>query len=188
MSHPAQSRASHNPSATSDAGAPVPTVPIPLPVRTAFALWLVAVAAGVLETLLVVGEMVAGGSGAAGKIAVGVTIRLVVFIAAVVTALYMRRGRGWARIALALGLGVVGTASLVAEPIRKLVQGESIGAAISHANALDLLFGASRALHVTAVLLAVVLMFLPAANAYFRQRRAAVDGSEPSFRTSTSRQ
>jgi hypothetical protein len=97
----------------------------------------------VLETLLVVGEMVAGGSGAAGKIAVGVTIRLVVFIAAVVTALYMRRGRGWARIALALGLGVVGTASLVAEPIRKLVQGESIGAAISHANALDLLFGAS---------------------------------------------
>src|SRR5215203_6796772 len=97
MSHPAQSRASHNPSATSDAGAPVPTVPIPLPVRTAFALWLVAVAAGVFETLLVVGEMVAGGSGAAGKVAVGVTVRLVVFIAAVVTALYMRRGRGWAR-------------------------------------------------------------------------------------------
>jgi hypothetical protein len=88
--------------------------------------------------------MVAGGSGAAGKIVVGVTVRLVVFIAAVVTALYMRRGRGWARIALALGLGVVGTGSLVAEPIRKLVQGEFIGAAFSPANALDLLFGASR--------------------------------------------
>ncbi|WP_411079534.1 hypothetical protein [Streptomyces sp. cmx-18-6] len=38
---------------------------------------------------------------------------------------------------------------------------------------MDLVFGASRVVHVVAVLAAVVLMFLPAVNSYFRLRRAA---------------
>jgi hypothetical protein len=173
MSRPAQPPASYNLSSTSDSAPPVPTVPIPLTVRASFALWLVAVAAGLFETVLVVGEMVANGSGSAREITVGVAIRLSVFTAAVVTALYMRRGRNWARTALALGLGVLGTASLVAEPISKLVHGEAVGAALSQANALELVFGVSRALHVSAVLIAVVLMFQPAANAYSRNAHAS---------------
>ncbi|MFF1418902.1 hypothetical protein [Streptomyces sp. NPDC058280] len=83
----------------------------------------------------------------------------------------MRSGRGWARLTLALGLGVVGTASMVIDPIRALAGGRTLGAAFEEAGAMDLAFGASRALHVAAVLTAVVLMFLPAANAYFRARR-----------------
>ncbi|MFJ9414542.1 hypothetical protein ACIRPT_10300 [Streptomyces sp. NPDC101227] len=143
----------------------------PAPVRAAFALWVTAVAAGAFETVLAVGRMVAEGSGSVPAIAVGLTVRLAVFTAALLIALRMRRGRGWARITLALGLGVAGTASMVVEPLRALAQGHSPGAALAQADALDLVFGASRALHVTAVLTAVVLMFLPAANSYFRARR-----------------
>jgi hypothetical protein len=173
MSYPKQQPASHNLPSTSDPAPLVSAVPPPpFPVRVAFALWLVAVAAGAFETLLVVGRMVADGSGSGAEIVMGVTVRLCIFTAAVITAVYMRRGRGWARIALALGLGVVGMASLVAGPIGRLLQGESVGTLLSQSNASDLLFGVSRALHVIAVLAALVCMFLPASNAYFRQKSA----------------
>ncbi|GGY42338.1 hypothetical protein [Streptomyces tanashiensis] len=142
------------------------------PVRGAFALWVTAVAAGVFETVLAVARMVGDGSGSGGEIAIGLAIRLPVFAAALLIALRMRSGRAWARITLTLALGVAGTASMVVQPIRALVQGRSLGAAFEEAGAMDIAFGASRALHVAAVLTAVVLMFLPTANAYFRAHRA----------------
>jgi hypothetical protein len=48
----------------------------------------------------------------------------------------------------------------------------SVGSLLSEANALGVLFGVSRALHITAVLTALVWMFVPAANAYFREKGA----------------
>ncbi|WP_051830189.1 hypothetical protein [Streptomyces novaecaesareae] len=143
----------------------------PAPVRTAFALWVTAVAAGAFETVLAVGRMLADSSGSAGGIVMGLAVRLVVFTAAILVARQMRRGRGWARIALALGLGVLGTASMVVQPIRALAQGRSLAWELAQAGPMDLAFAASRAVHVGAVLTAVVLMFLPAANAYFRSGR-----------------
>lgn len=143
----------------------------PAPVRRAFALWVTAVAAGAVETALAVGGMVADGSRSFAEIAMGIAVRLTVFTVVVLVALRMRRGAGWARLALAFGLGVLGTASMVTEPIRYLTGGHSLGAAVAKAGAADLVFGASRVLHVAAVLTAVVLMFRPAANAYFRARR-----------------
>lgn len=63
----------------------------------------------------VVGEMVADGSGPA-EIAVGLAVRLTVFTAVLLVAIRMRAaGRRWACITLSLGLGVVGTASMVIE-------------------------------------------------------------------------
>ncbi|MEV7570309.1 hypothetical protein [Streptomyces tanashiensis] len=124
------------------------------------------------ETVLAVARMVGDGSGSGGEIAIGLAIRLPVFAAALLIALRMRSGRAWARIVLTLALGVAGTASMVVQPIRALVQGRSLGAAFEEAGAMDMAFGASRALHVAAVLTAVVLMFLPTANAYFRAHRA----------------
>ncbi|MEW2218886.1 hypothetical protein AB0939_06145 [Streptomyces sp. NPDC006990] len=67
---------------------------------------MIAVAAGAFETVLAVGGMAADGSGSAGEIGVGLTIRLTVFTSAWWCALRMRRGFGWARLALALGLGI----------------------------------------------------------------------------------
>jgi hypothetical protein len=87
----------------------------------AYVLWVVAVGAGVFETVLAVGRLLARGHGAGPAIAAGLAIRLPVFAAGPV----------------------------------------------------DLLFGASRTVHVGCVLGAVVLMFLPAANAWFRAQRRA---------------
>ncbi len=172
MSHAARRVPSAHPHSSPPlSGKPVEPSP-PAPVRGAFALWATAVAAGVVETVLAVGGMVADGSASAAGIAVGVAVRVVVFAAALLVAVRMRRGHHWARIALVLGLGVVGTASMVIGPVRALLRGDSLGSALAEAGAVELLFGASRVVHVAAVLTAVVLMFLPAANVWFRAHRA----------------
>lgn len=145
--------------------------PAPTAVRAAFALWLTAVAAGVFETVLAVAGAAADGS--ADGIAFGLALRMAVFSAAVLVAVRMRRGANWARLTLAGGLGVLGTLSLVVGPVQWLADGHTPGAAFRDLNVLDVLFGASRVLHLVAVLTAVVLMFRPAANAWFRAARHA---------------
>ncbi|MEW2218885.1 hypothetical protein AB0939_06140 [Streptomyces sp. NPDC006990] len=60
---------------------------------------------------------------------------------------------------------------MVTEPLRRLADGASVGALLSDVGALDLAFAVSRTLHVLAVLTAVILMFLPAASAYFTPAR-----------------
>ncbi|MFF3019473.1 hypothetical protein [Streptomyces sp. NPDC057939] len=136
----------------------------PAVVRTAWALWLTAVGAGVFETVLMVGR-------SPDDAGAGLLFRFAVFTVAVLVAFRMRSGARWARIALAVGLGVLGTASLVVQPIGYLLDGGGLGDALGRADSLDLVFGASRILHLTAVLTALLLMFRPAANAYFRARR-----------------
>lgn len=143
----------------------------PGPVHAAFALWITAVAAGAFETVLAVGRLAADGSGSAAEIVGGLAVRLPVFAVALLLAVRMRRGQGWARILLTLGLGVVGMASMVVEPVRALAEGRTLGTALAEAGALDRVFGASRVVHVVAVLSALALMFLPAANRYFRLHR-----------------
>ncbi|QEU90574.1 hypothetical protein [Streptomyces kanamyceticus] len=147
--------------------------PAPTAVRAAFALWLTAVAAGVFETVLAVAGAVAEGDASGGGIAGGLVLRMAVFSAAVLVAVRMRRGANWARLTLAGGLGVLGTLSLVIGPVEWLADGHSPGDVFRDLNVLDVLFGASRVLHLAAVLTAVALMFRPAANAWFRAARHA---------------
>jgi hypothetical protein len=140
----------------------------PAAVGAAFVMWLVAVGAGIFETVLVVASGQAG-DGAA----VGLTARTAVFLAAVLVALRMRAGRQWARLTLAVGLGVLGTLSLVVDPLRWLLDGNSLSHVLAESGPVDLAFGTSRVVHVVAVLSGCVLMFVPAANRYFRRRVAA---------------
>jgi hypothetical protein len=140
----------------------------PAAVRAAFVMWLVAVGAGVFETVLVVASGQAGGGAA-----VGVTVRVAVFVAAVLVAVRMRAGRRWARLTLAVGLGVLGTLSLAVDPLLWLLDGNSLSGVLAESGAIDLAFGASRVLHVVAVLAGCVLMFVPSANRYFRRPVAA---------------
>jgi hypothetical protein len=46
----------------------------------------------------------------------------------VLLALRLREGRNWARLTLAVGLGIFGTLSLVVEPVRWLLDGGSAAA------------------------------------------------------------
>ncbi|WP_327006136.1 hypothetical protein OHA72_01865 [Dactylosporangium sp. NBC_01737] len=135
----------------------------PVAVRAASGLWLAAVALGALETVIVVGADQAGDNPLPG-----VLFRCTVYAAAILTTLRMRAGRRWARLALALVLGIVGTLSLIIEPISWLVDGNSLSAATGDADLTWWAIAASRALHVAAVWAAVPLMFTASANAYFR--------------------
>ncbi|MFI7618392.1 hypothetical protein E1286_46380 [Nonomuraea terrae] len=136
-------------------------------VHAAVMLWLTAVAFGAFETVLMVARELYERTSTVAELLPGAGLRLAVFAGAVFLALRLRRGEGWARWTLAGTLGVFGTLSLVAEPVRWLLAGGSIAEAVAGADAAGLAFAASRTLHVLAVLGAMLLMFQPRATAYF---------------------
>jgi hypothetical protein len=146
---------------------------VPKDVQVSFLLWLTAVAAGVFETALAIIEALSGTSGLDTGVIVGVGIRLIIFAAAIYIASRMRLGKNWARFVLAIGLGVIGTLSIVIGPVSWLAEGHPIGEFLASAGPMMLLFASSRIAHLGAVFAAVVFMFLPAANAYFQAARSA---------------
>lgn len=137
----------------------------PRAVRAAFALWLLAIGAGIFETGLVVvtGQ---GGAGTAGQ----VLLRSAAFGAATWVTFRMRAGRRWARTTLTLGLGVLGMLSLVLSPLLWLLDGHSVAEALDGAGTGEWLFLASRCLHVAAVAGAVTAMYRPSAHRFFAER------------------
>jgi hypothetical protein len=138
--------------------------------RASFWLWLLAVAAGLFETTLVVVEATAGEVGSVAEVAVGVTVRLLAFTGLVYLAARLRQGRNWARIALAVLYGGFGTLSLVIGPVTWLAEGGSLAGTMA-ADLGSVLFAASRLVHLVAIIAALMLMFHPAANAYIRATR-----------------
>jgi hypothetical protein len=147
-------------------------------VQASFLLWLTAVAAGILETSIRVIDTFAmnwasGGSGETdltGTIS-GVLIRLIVYTLVVYVITRMRLGNRWARLSLAVLLGGIGTLSLVIDPISWLAAGNSLSEIFTEANLLFFVMAPIRTVHLGAVIGALVLMFLPAANTYFRGSR-----------------
>ena len=153
---------------------------VPKEVLVSFLLWLTAVAAGVLETIIRVIDSLAMGwvSGSGGETDVtgaisNVVIRVIVYTLVVYIITRMRLGKRWARLSLAVLLGVIGTLSLVIDPISWLTGGNSLSEVFTEANLLFFLIAPIRTVHLAAVIAALVLMFLPAANTYFRGSRSA---------------
>jgi hypothetical protein len=140
--------------------------PVPRPVRAAVVVWLVAVGAGVAETLVHLALPDPPGPAALAK-------RAVIYAGVVVLVLALPRGRNVVRWTLAVLLGVVGTASLVVEPLIWLASGASPVEYLADAGLPDLAVVVLRAVHLAAVVVALVLMFRPASNAYFSSRRPA---------------
>jgi hypothetical protein len=152
---------------------------VPKEVQASFLLWLTAVAAGVLETIIRVIDALALGwaSGSSGETDVtgvisNVVIRVIVYTLVVYIITRMRLGKRWARLTLAVLLGVIGTLSLVIDPITWLAGGNSLSEVFTEANLLFFLIAPIRIVHLAAVIAALVLMFLPAANTYFRASRS----------------
>ncbi|NUR86022.1 MAG: hypothetical protein HOY71_18230 [Nonomuraea sp.] len=148
--------------------APEKKIQPPPVVHAAAMLWLAAVAAGAFEAVLMIGRELYEGTSGVLDLLPGAGFRLAVFAGAVFLALRLREGHNWARLTLAGTLGVLGTLSLVVEPVRWLLDGGSIAEWAAGADALTWVFVVSRVLHLTAVLGAVTLMFQPRANAFFR--------------------
>ena len=142
---------------------PVPAVPpAPAPVRLAVWLWLGAIAAGVAEALV---RLLLPEPPTLGQL--GIRFAIYIGLAALVLALHT--GRNSVRWAVAGLLGVVGTLSLVVEPVTWLAAGGDAVGFLAAADGPTLLVTALRVLHVAAVLTALALMFRPAALGFFRR-------------------
>jgi hypothetical protein len=141
---------------------------VPREVQASFLLWLTAVAAGVIETIIRVISSLDGDLDSSGLL-----IRVIVYAVAVYVIAQMRLGKKWARLALAVLLGGIGTLSLVIDPISWLAAGNSLREVFTEADLLFFLIAPIRVVHLAAVVAAMVLMFLPAANDYFRAARYA---------------
>lgn len=84
----------------------------------------------------------------------GLLIRAAIYLTVLTVAVRMAAGIGWARIALILGLGTVGLASLLVEPIGAVLSGElSVDWSVG-----SVAIGALRTVHIVAVLVAVPAM------------------------------
>lgn len=144
---------------------------VPQEVKKSFLFWLVAISAGVFEMIVAVTETLSSDSGAGSSIFIAIGIRTVIFAVLVYMVIKMYRGSNGARMALAILLGGVGTLSLVIDPIQWVMEGNPISEAFAGMNVYSTLFGISRIVHLAAVITALILMFRPAANDYFRQMR-----------------
>jgi hypothetical protein len=147
---------------------PDPRPGIPTQVQASYRLWLLAVAAGLFETALAVVDATDGGVGSAAQLTVGVAVRLLAFTGLAYLAARLRQGKNWARVALAVLYGGLGTLSLVIGPVTWLAEGGSPTDAVAAADLGSVLFAAGRVVHLGAVIAALLLMFHPAANAYLR--------------------
>jgi hypothetical protein len=142
-----------------------PQTPLPLTAHWATLMWLLAVGAGVAET--VVGAIAAVGDGISMPALVAqLAVRTVIYGALfVVIDRYFRHGVRWSRYLLAGLLGTVGLASLIYEPITWLANN----------NLTDLDWSAwffisapLRTIHLSALLAALFLSFRPETNHWFR--------------------
>jgi hypothetical protein len=151
---------------------------VPREVQASFRLWITAVAAGVVETIIrVIDALLIGlASGSGGEADLtgaisSVIIRVIVYTLAVYIIAQMRLGKRWARLTLAVLLGVIGTLSLVIDPILWLAGSNSLREVFTGADLLFILIAPIRVVHLAAVIAALVFMFLPAANNYFRSAK-----------------
>jgi hypothetical protein len=145
-----------------------PRPALPREVQASFLLWLTAVAAGVIETIIRVNYSLFWSYGGGEADVTGVAIRVIVYTVMIYIIAQMRLGKTWARTTLAVLLGGIGTLSLVIDPILWLAGGNALREVFVQANLLFYMVAPIRAVHLAAVIAALVFMFLPAANTYFR--------------------
>jgi hypothetical protein len=116
-------------------------------------------------------------SSLAGQVAVRAVIYGALFV---VIDRYFRRGVRWSRYLLAGLLGTVGIASLVTEPIGWLL-GNGDWSTIDWSTTL-LAIVVIRAIHLTAVLTALVLTLHPETSQWFNKKKAGLPNRRPALR------
>lgn len=149
-----------------------PTEPAPPPatVRTASRLWMLAIAAGLGEALVTAYDQATNGSATAREVTALVAVRLVVFVAAYVLVQQTRGGNPWARGSATLLLGIVAMIALVLSPIPSLLS-HGMAGVVGNVSVTGLLLASTRVVELCAVATAMVLLFTPRSNAYFRDSR-----------------
>ena len=135
----------------------------PAAVQLSVVLWLAAIGAGAAEALV---HLLLPQPPTLGQLAA----RFGIYAVLTVLVLALRTGRNSVRWTVAVLLGGFGTVSLVIEPVSWLLAGGSPGLFLVVADAPALVAAVLRIAHLVAVFSALVLMFRPTANAWFRGR------------------
>jgi hypothetical protein len=130
--------------------------------------WVGAVSAGGVESVLHAAAAFTSSSESVFSVLAQLLIRATLYAGVLAVVAQLWQGRDWARWTLAVLLGGVGTASLLAGPVLWLADGHRLGEL--QPDAAFLTFALVRLLHLSAVWAALVLMFQPAATAYLRRR------------------
>jgi hypothetical protein len=150
---------------------------VPREVQASFLLWLTAVGAGVVEMIVrFIYSLSVEASTGSGVIS-SVVIRVIVYTVVVYMIVQMRLGKRWARATLAVLLGVIGSLSLVIDPISWLAAGNSLDDVFTQADLLFVFVAPVRVVHLAAVIAALVFMFSPAANRYFFRSTSSLIGA-----------
>ncbi|MGA6203933.1 hypothetical protein ACPESR_04170 [Nocardia testacea] len=141
-----------------------PPGPRPTAVTTAFVALVAAVGCGITETA-VRGALLPDEADI-GALIGGWLLRTGIYLGVLVVAWRMLRGERWAVYLLTVGIGVLGTASLVVEPVRLLAAGGT--GIFADMSATTILLASIRAGHICAVFVAIPAMHIPSARAWFR--------------------
>ncbi|WP_028776588.1 hypothetical protein [Shimazuella kribbensis] len=141
---------------------------IPKEIQRAYLFWILAIASGMAETIFVVTDSLLKHSTSIQSLFMGILVRGVIYTIFILVTIQMRKQKNWARIVLAIGLGIVGTLSLIMDPITWLMEGHAISEAFVGMDVLTVLFTLSRIIHILCVFIALFWMFQPNANQYFR--------------------
>ncbi|MGV9414500.1 hypothetical protein ACWDOP_31745 [Nocardia sp. NPDC003693] len=140
----------------------------PVAVSIALQAIVVALLAGVCESLLRASSALDQPDADVGGLLLGLAARGLIYVAVAAIALQMATGARWARTTLTLGLGVVGMASLLIEPATTLFSGQGVTVDWSPE---PLALATFRVVHIVAVLVAIPAMYR--AGDYFAPRTAA---------------
>lgn len=146
--------------ARTDRPAPPPAVTLSV------GLWLAAILAGFAETLVrLAGEVPPSGTEIAGRAGI--------YLALAVLVVQLRSGRNVIRWTVVGLLGVIGTLSLVVDPVTAMLAGASPAGFLASASTVELAAAGLRVLHLLAVFAALALLFHAAARTFFRRTGTA---------------
>jgi hypothetical protein len=132
--------------------------------------WFVAIGAAVFETVLAAAHALITAGLTLPEVLTQVVVRLIVFAAASWLTLQLLQGRNAARVALTVLLSMFGLLSLLIAPVEWLTAGHQMPEAFRDLSVYDVTFGASRVVHVLAVIFATTFMYQRSANRFISGR------------------
>ncbi|WP_433758388.1 hypothetical protein [Nocardia sp. CA-135398] len=141
----------------------------PPSVSVAFTGLVIALLCGVGEAITYTAVQLDRPNADIGSLATGLIVRGGIYLVVLGVAVRMARGARWARMVLTFGIGVIGLASLIIEPLAATLSAKQISDLFDNLTASAVITAAFRTTHILAVLLAIPAMYRPTARRYFRQ-------------------
>lgn len=142
----------------------------PRPVSVAFTAMVVALLCGVGEALTYTAATLDGPDADVASLATGLGVRTVIYAVVLAVTIRMARGDRWARAVLTFGIGVIGLASLIMEPLAAWLSAKEFGDLFTDIGTTSIVTATFRIAHIVAVLIAIPAMYAPAARTYFRAK------------------